>query len=585
MTEEKDRKLKDKTKIKVPVKWVYPLIGFVAGVVVFSMGYIYYLGNHMALVHLPLVEAAMEIKNEATTAHLYFKKILSGDSHTNIDEILEHIDKAEWYAKTMLEGGQSTEGIFFPLSDLDMRREISEVRHDLAGFKEITLQQWRTGKTTEINTDIDQKYDGIFKDFIQRVDLVKTNLKQRISKEIHNFQIVQVVLIAVCMVVTVVVGMTFSSFLKNQIRNKLELQTTNQQLIANELRLKEANQQLTASEQQARIITKFPSENPNPILRISKDGVVLYSNEPGKIILDAWSCDEKQCLCLPERVSKLMKIVLSSGKPAAFDIEHRNRAFSITLAPVIDSDYINIYAHDITDRKRAQEKLLEYQKKLKTMASQLSVIEERERHRVATDLHDHIGQSLVMSKMKLDSLRESMSSDCSTKVLDEVCNCLGDVIRDTRTLTFDLSSPILYELGFETAVAEWLDEQVRQKHGIQIEFEDNGQPKPLDDDISALLFRNVRELLINVVKHAKAQKVKVYIDKVDDGIFVKIEDDGVGFEPAEIVLNTGFGIFSIRERLEQLGGRLEIESRPGFGSSFTMTAPLKLEKKPEGVVI
>jgi PAS domain S-box-containing protein len=241
--------------------------------------------------------------------------------------------------------------------------------------------------------------------------------------------------------------------------------------------------------------------------------------------------------------------------------------------------------NDITKRKRAEEQLFEYHEKLKSLASQLSLIEERERHRLATELHDQIGQSLVMSKMKLDSLRGSISSGESTDVLGEVCDCLGDIIRETRTLTFELSSPILYELGFETAVTEWLDEQIREKHGIQTEFRDDGQPKSLDDDISALLFRNVRELLINIVKHAKARKVKVSVSRVDEQICVIIKDDGVGFEPAKIGSKTGFGIFSIRERLEQLDGHLEIESEPGRGSKFTMTAPLKVEKNTEGAEV
>ena len=233
---------------------------------------------------------------------------------------------------------------------------------------------------------------------------------------------------------------------------------------------------------------------------------------------------------------------------------------------------------DTTERKKTEQELIENQKKLKSLASQLSVIEERERHRLATELHDQIGQSLVMSKMKLDLLRSSISSGESTDILGEVCDCLGQVIQDTRTLTFDLSDPILYEFGFEAAVDEWLDEQVRKKHGIKTEFEDDGRPKPLDDDIRALLFRNVRELLINTVKHANAKKVKVSIHKVDDQIYVSIEDNGVGFDPAEVASKATFGLFSIRQRLEQLGGFLEIDSEPGGGSRFTMTAPLKLAK-------
>jgi PAS domain S-box-containing protein len=237
---------------------------------------------------------------------------------------------------------------------------------------------------------------------------------------------------------------------------------------------------------------------------------------------------------------------------------------------------------DITERKKAEEKLLDYQSKLKSLASQLSVTEERERRRIATDLHDQIGQPLVFSKLKLDELQHSTNSSELTKALIEISNNIDKVIQDTRTLTFDLSSPILNEIGFETAVSEWLDEQIGRNHGIKTEFEDDGQAKLLDDDIRALLFRNVRELLVNVVKHAKAHNVKVSISKVDSQICVRVEDDGVGFKSAEVASlateNGGFGIFSIRERLEQLGGHLEIDSENGRGSKIMMMAPLKLIK-------
>ncbi len=274
--------------------------------------------------------------------------------------------------------------------------------------------------------------------------------------------------------------------------------------------------------------------------------------------------------------------VVETGKPLIkesliykdiYKRESLKRAFDIRIVKL--GDGFAVSWRDVTERKQAEEKLFDYQTKLKSLASQLSLIEERERRQLATDLHDQIGQSLVISKMKLDSLRESVSSGVSTDVLEQVCDSLGQVIQDTRTLTFDLSYPILYELGFEAAVAEWLDEQVQEKHGIKTEFEDDGQPKPLDDDIRVFLFRNVRELLVNIVKHANAQKVKVYIRKVDDQICVTVEDDGVGFDPAEAASKAGFGIFSIRERLEESGGHLEIKSEPGQGSRITMVAPLK----------
>jgi len=244
-------------------------------------------------------------------------------------------------------------------------------------------------------------------------------------------------------------------------------------------------------------------------------------------------------------------------------------------------------ARDITERKRTEKELLEHQAKLKSLASQLSLTEELERHRLATDLHDQISQSLVISKIKLDQLRKSSTSDEFNEPLGDVSHCLGQIIDDTRALTFDLSYPILYELGFEAAVAEWLTDQIQEKHGIRTEFVNDGHQKPLDDDIRVLLFRNVRELLINIVKHAQANKVKVSIRKFKDNIRVSVEDDGVGFDPVEVTSMAAkraeFGLFSIRERLEQLGGLIEIDSKRGRGSKITMTAPLKNETQADGV--
>jgi signal transduction histidine kinase len=233
----------------------------------------------------------------------------------------------------------------------------------------------------------------------------------------------------------------------------------------------------------------------------------------------------------------------------------------------------------VSEINKARKKLDADVTQLRSLASQLSLTEERERHRLAMQLHDHIGQSLIISKAKLDEHRGPDTSGELTDVLEEVCERLDQVIQDTRTLTFDLSSPILYMMGFEAATDQWLADEIKKKHGIETEFEDDGQDKPLDDDIQTVLFRNVRELLINVVKHAKAKKVKVSVRKLDASIRVCIEDDGVGFDPIEIkskvVENGKFGLFSIRERLEQLGGHVEIDSKTGQGSRIIMTAPLK----------
>ena len=361
---------------------------------------------------------------------------------------------------------------------------------------------------------------------------------------------------------------------------------------------KKAEQALRESEERLKIL--FESA-PDAIYLIDSEGRFVDSNKAA-LELIGFAKDEVIGKSLAElgllsagQLSKaegnLKKV--ATGKlsgPDEYILKRKDGAHvsvEVRTFPVkIEGEILTLgIARDITEHKLTEKKLLEHQAKLKSLASQLSLTEERERHRLATELHDQIGQSLVISKIKLDQLHKSSTSDEFSRPLEDICNCLGQIIDDTRTLTFDLSYPILYELGFEAAVAEWLTDQIQEKHGIKTEFVDDGHQQPLDDDIRVLLFRNVRELLINVIKHAQANHVKVSIRKVKDNICVSVEDDGVGFDPVEVTSMAAkraeFGLFSIRERLEQLGGLIEIDSRTGRGSKITMTAPLKYDNSTD----
>jgi len=237
---------------------------------------------------------------------------------------------------------------------------------------------------------------------------------------------------------------------------------------------------------------------------------------------------------------------------------------------------------DITSQRRAQKKLLDYQRRLRDLTTEMSLTEERERRRLAIELHDQITQRLILFKINLGSLRQKELPIELSKPLDEIYEDINQIIQDTRSLTFDLGSPTLYELGLEAAIREWLNEEVQQKHGIKTEFEDDSQPKPLDDNVCALLYRSVRELLVNVIKHANAQHVKVSVCKEKNNIRINVIDDGSGFisgvENFTSKRAGGFGLFSIRERLSYLGGSIEIDSKPSQGTRVTLAAPMNHKK-------
>lgn len=229
-----------------------------------------------------------------------------------------------------------------------------------------------------------------------------------------------------------------------------------------------------------------------------------------------------------------------------------------------------------TRRRQAEEQLFAYQAQLQALASDLVLTEERERRDLAVELHDRIGQALAVSKIKLGGLQVSAFSPELAGPLQEVRALVDQTIQDTRSLTFDLSPPILYELGLEAAV-EWLAEQMQEQHGLQIDVEDDGQLKPLDDDARVLLFRAVRELLVNVVKHARAPHTEVAIRRDGDNIRIRIEDDGIGFDPLtnDTHMRAGYGLFSIEERLHLLGGSFHLESAIDHGTRVVLAAPLK----------
>jgi len=233
------------------------------------------------------------------------------------------------------------------------------------------------------------------------------------------------------------------------------------------------------------------------------------------------------------------------------------------------------------ERSRAEEELLIYQAKLRSLSSELLLTEERERREIAADLHDRIGHSLANSAIKLGLLHKSASKTGLAEEVEEIRKVIDQTIQDTSSLTFEISPPMLYDLGLEAAI-DWLIEQTQQQYNILIEFYDDGQPKPMDVSFRVLIFQATRELLFNIVKHARAQHAKVFIRRENDDIRIDIEDDGVGFDTSAINTRVGrtkgFGLFSIRERLSHLGGYLEVESEPGKGSRITMVSPMKFDE-------
>lgn len=240
-----------------------------------------------------------------------------------------------------------------------------------------------------------------------------------------------------------------------------------------------------------------------------------------------------------------------------------------------------IVFRDITGRKTAEEKILADQKQLRTLTAELVLTEERERHKIATALHDSIGPILAFSKREIGTLQKQAPKKIAESLKDISLN-ITQAVEQTRNLTFDLSPPTLYTLGFETAVEE-LTERFCREQKLECFFENSSESKPISNHIKILLYRSIRELLINVVKHSGAMLVKVSLSRVNNHIQVVVEDDGKGFDlsclQSGLSMPKGFGLFSVRERLTHIGGKFNILSARGKGTKVTLLAPLQPDRK------
>jgi signal transduction histidine kinase len=252
-------------------------------------------------------------------------------------------------------------------------------------------------------------------------------------------------------------------------------------------------------------------------------------------------------------------------------VQERTKAISQT---------VDTLQTEIENRIQAEKKILTYQQRLRSLATEIIMVEERERRTIAAALHDSLGPLLAFSKRELGILRKSAPPEIAGP-LGHVHEMIEQAVGQTRSLTFDLSPPTLYTLGLGHALEE-LVERFSTEGKFKGVFNTLAQEKSLTEDVKILLYRLVRELLVNIAKHAQAKNVNVTLTVVKNHIQVVVEDDGIGFDVSGMDLqagkSSGFGLFNVYERLTQAGGRLDIQSGEKKGTTVVLQLPLTHKK-------
>ncbi len=244
------------------------------------------------------------------------------------------------------------------------------------------------------------------------------------------------------------------------------------------------------------------------------------------------------------------------------------------------------FAAELEQRvKERTGELTQSQERLRALTTELNLTEQRERKRLATDLHDHLAQLLVLGRLKLSQARRmpDVNPDCAA-LISQTTDVLDESLKYTRTLVADLSPPVLHDFGLPTAL-KWLGDHM-QRHDLSVVVDWSGhEDLQIPENQTVLLFQSVRELLMNASKHAAAETAYVTVRRHDDQLAIEVRDDGRGFDPATVDLGASpmsskFGLFSVRERMATLGGRFHLESSPGHGTKACLTLPLTGTRLP-----
>jgi signal transduction histidine kinase len=269
------------------------------------------------------------------------------------------------------------------------------------------------------------------------------------------------------------------------------------------------------------------------------------------------------------------------GLRFSVNLQGKAHTFLTSFSGVVrDQQLLRIWgvARDITDIVDLTARLLRDQERLKSYARQIVTAEEKARRATAVDLHDGIGQSLVGMGMTLQVAREHAQPDVRM-LLDEVRERLREVQERTRHMISDLSPPGLYELGLTPAL-QWLAVYVRSHDRLHVELDARVSEEAIRLDVRVLVFKLVRELLRNVIKHAGVNAARVTVHGDADTLRVEVADEGKGFEWQLDMFGArsgGFGLWSIADRVQEAGGKFTVDTAPGRGARFGLEFPLRAE--------
>lgn len=328
----------------------------------------------------------------------------------------------------------------------------------------------------------------------------------------------------------------------------------------------------------AKMMALFAQLDPDPVIRLNQSGEIVETNEATKLVFaNSEIVGKKISDLIPTLQLPGNSIITNETRTITQKIG--NKYFSILYRGESSLNLAQLYFRDITELKNYEEKLLNYQIKLKNLSEHLHDLIEEERRRISSGLHDGIGQSLSLLRIKLLKLKEKSDKSSETVYFEEMVNSLEDTIRELKEITYSLKPRLLEEMGLISAIRNLVN-KVNKETGISGELNAIGEEIRFDEKLEITLFRIVQEAINNIIKYSKATEYSIQFIYDETTIRLIVTDNGIGFDVISTLRGQGpgMGLINMKERVENYNGSFKLDSFINNGTMLVAEIPIKFEK-------
>lgn len=313
----------------------------------------------------------------------------------------------------------------------------------------------------------------------------------------------------------------------------------------------------------SKVMALFAELDPNPIIRIDKLGGIIFCNDSAKKLIKTNS-QNNNIYSIISGVDFSVKNLIDEDRTITLERKIDNKFYIINIIGIKYLEIAQVYFNNISRIKQYEMQIKKKNKTLKNLYNKLYDQLEEERYRIARELHDTIGQNLLLVQMYSRKLSRQFNEDEEIKTeFKTIDNTMGKTISDIKGIIYDLKPKLLDEIGLKSAV-EGLCMDDQQKFNLNYNLLIDDLKEQMNYNVKITMFRIIQEAINNIIKHSEATEFNIRIFDERKSLKMVISDNGIGFVPD--YSPRGLGLSNMRERIEYLNGRLKIESLPGHGT-------------------